>query len=86
MEEGKIKKLKLGTSDVYETVKEKHYHFQCKKCGKIMDIPLRDIQKLSVPMEIEGNQIMDHDLILFGYCEECQKSKKEDGKNEEVCM
>jgi Fe2+ or Zn2+ uptake regulation protein len=86
LEDGKIKKLKLGTSDVYETVKEKHYHFQCRGCGKIMDIPTININSVSLPKELLGNKIDDHDIVLYGYCSECQKIRKEDDENEKVCM
>ena len=73
IEDGKVKKLKLGSSDVYETVKEKHYHFKCKECGKIMDINISDIKDIALPNELLGNKICDHDIVFFGYCSECQK-------------
>lgn len=85
MEEGKVKRLKLGSSIVYEIVREKHYHFLCKNCNKIIDIPINSLS-FSLPNTLMGNKINDHDLLLLGYCSECQKLRKEDEYDEKICM
>ena len=87
LEDGVVIKLKLGNSNIYEAVKEKHYHFVCRECKNIIDIPLDKMNEIMIPKEIMDNQIVDHDFVFFGYCKNCKKIiRKEDEKNEEVCM
>lgn len=74
VEEGQVRKLKLGDFDVYETIKEKHYHFICKSCGKIMDIPTSNINPMDIPKDFMDNEISDYDLVLFGYCKNCRSN------------
>lgn len=75
IEDGQVKKLKLGNFDIYETVKQKHYHFICNSCKKIFDIPIEDYKLLNIPYEIENNLILEHDLILYGYCYKCRNKQ-----------
>lgn len=75
IEDGQVKKLKLGDSDIYETVKEKHYHFICKGCGNIIDIPTTSDVKISLPKNLMGHEIDEHDIVLFGYCKKCKIEK-----------
>lgn len=89
MEDGLVKKLKLGSSDVYETVKNKHYHFQCKCCKKITDIPIDGMVNIEIPKQIMDNSIEDYDLVLFGTCQNCKNNiykTKGEKENEKVCM
>lgn len=87
LEDGVVKKLKLGDSNIYETVKEKHYHFICKECQSIIDIPINEENEIMVPKEMMEHIIIDHDLVLFGYCKKCKKNYKKRGlENEEICM
>ena len=72
LEEKEIKRLKIDDVDVYETVKEKHYHFKCRVCQNIVDVPI-DI----VPNEIYNikkigqNSVLDCDIIFQGVCKNC---------------
>lgn len=72
LDEGQIRKLKLGSEDIYETVKENHYHFKCKKCGMIYDIPIKMIELPEI-FEIDGNEVTGTDVMLFGICKDCKK-------------
>lgn len=80
IDDRQVKKLKLGNSDIYETIKEKHYHFICNGCNKIIDIPINYINMKSIPDDILDNTVIDYDLVLFGYCKECKTIRKEDEK------
>ena len=85
--EGKIKKINLGNSLIYETIKEKHCHFICKSCGDIIDIRKEDLKGLVIPEDIMDNEVIDYDFVFFGYCKKCKKNnRKEDVENEKVCM
>lgn len=73
LNEKKIKKVKLGQIDVYETVKEKHYHFHCKNCGSIIDIKPKSIPySLETINKIEEEYVDDCDLVLYGICHNCK--------------
>lgn len=73
LEDNLIKKVKLGQTDVYETVKEKHYHYQCKECGKIFDIPLSELPDELNKIDSIGNEkVCDCDIVFYGECHECQ--------------
>lgn len=74
LDEKQIKKVKIGEIDVFETVKDKHYHFKCRVCGNIIDIdpnkvPL-DVSKLN---KIGDNDILDCDIVFLGVCNKCKK-------------
>ncbi len=74
LEDNIIKKIKLGQTDVYETVKNKHYHYQCKECHNIYDIPVDalpyDVTKLN---KVSNELVTDCDIVFFGVCHECLK-------------
>lgn len=74
LDQKRIKRIKLGTIDVYETVKEKHYHFNCKSCGKVIDIKAD-----SVFVDVKGINkntdlvVEDYDIAFYGFCDSCSK-------------
>ena len=83
----KIKKIKLSNIDVYETVKEKHYHYQCKECNSIFDIPVEDIPDDIINLNMISNEnVTDCDIVFYGVCHNCLKNRKGDKENEEVRM
>ena len=71
IEDGQVRKLKLGDSLIYETVKEKHYHFVCLGCRSIYDVKQSDA--INIPNELKDSQVVDYDLTFFGYCKNCKK-------------
>ena len=74
LEEGQIKKLRLGQEEIYETVKEKHYHFKCRLCGNIVDIPTSMVPfDFSTIKTIDRNDILDCDIVFQGVCHNCIK-------------
>ena len=74
-EEGKIKKVKLNNIDVLETVKNKHYHFTCKKCGKIIDVCPNKLPNFgNHEMMIDNQKVDEIDINLYGICEDCQNN------------
>ena len=87
-DEGKIKKVKVGDLEVYETLKDKHYHYICRSCGEIMDVNLDELPiNLGKINSIHGDDINDCDLVLYGICHTCKINKgKGEKENEEVCM
>ncbi len=80
IEDKKVKKVKLGSVEVYETVKNKHYHFKCRSCGIVIDI---DTEALPLDLDkiksLNDDVIEDCDLVFYGICHTC-KNKEKEGK------
>lgn len=73
MEENQIKKIKIGQQDIFETVKNKHYHYQCKLCNEIVDIDV-DLIPFNVNTIKSKDKIfnvIDNDIVLYGICDKC---------------
>ena len=54
-----------------------HYHFICRKCGRIYDIPCDiapDIIKKA--QEETGFKIESHDIVFNGICRECSENER----------
>ena len=71
LEEGQIRKLRLGNDEIYETVKENHYHFKCQKCGMIYDIEPAKVKIPSIE-DIDGNEVINTDIMMVGICKCCK--------------
>ena len=71
-EDEKIARRKVGNMDVYETVKQKHYHFKCNKCGEIYDIPDDDVT-VSLNTNKANDEFSDLDLVFYGVCHRCKE-------------
>ena len=69
-EEGKIKKICSDDLTVYETIKEKHYHFECEKCKQVYDIDPKLI-KITSNNSLSG--VTNIGLFLYGICDNCKK-------------
>ena len=71
-EEGIISEVCLHQKPKYELTKEAHAHFVCKKCGKVIDIPLKDVIKEEIEKEYPNSQ---KELYIYGICEDCNNKK-----------
>lgn len=71
IDEGTVRKLRLGNDEIYETVKEKHYHFKCNKCGELYDIA-PDTVLMPELLEVDGNEISGTDIMFYGICKNCK--------------
>ena len=66
----------MNQVEVYETIKEKHYHFMCKECGHISDLNAKELdERFGNLKEIEGNQIEEVEIYFSGICKNCLKKK-----------
>ncbi|MGH7217565.1 MAG: Fur family transcriptional regulator [Nitrospiraceae bacterium] len=53
--------------------REHHHHIQCRGCGKIVDLMLCPIKKLTALVESQTNfSVEGHALEFFGWCPQCQ--------------
>ena len=70
LDEKIIKKVKIGDIDVYETIKDKHYHFKCRVCGNIIDIPTNMVpNEINKIKTIDNNDVFDCDIVFTGICQ-----------------
>ena len=69
-EEGKIKKVNSYNLTVYETIKEKHYHFECEKCKQVYDIDPKFV-KITSSHSLAG--VTNVGLFFYGICNNCKK-------------
>lgn len=79
LKEGKIIKIKTKDNvDRYDGNIEKHIHFECSKCGKLLDIFLEENQmkKLDNDMQELANTIQakkeSETIIINGICKNCK--------------
>ena len=73
---GEIKKIPSGDGiDHFDYDTSPHYHFVCRQCGCIRDLPM----PVSETLEQEaaafvGGTIEDHSLIFRGVCSSCREN------------
>ena len=81
VEDGKIYIVKTRNGvDRYDYY-NKHIHFECLNCGKIIDIKDDELfLELEKKLSERKEKIVDYKVSLDGYCEKCR------GKNEEVSL
>ena len=73
-EHGLIRKVPMeGFADRYDRV-ARHDHLLCKRCGKLMDITLRDLTE-SLQKEVDI-PILSYDLKINCICTECSEKER----------
>ncbi len=68
--------LRCEAKDRYEHIygHEKHLHFICDRCGKIIEIELKQLENILNDMAKEYDfKIREYNLGARGLCKECQK-------------
>ncbi len=74
LEKGIINSITItGTETRYDHNVSPHYHFLCKKCGKIIDVDIKCpyVEK----KEFDGHKIEEIHCYFKGVCKECLKKK-----------
>ena len=79
---GKINKISgVNGIERYDYNTKEHYHFSCKHCSKLIDLPADILEDLNLKAVHEDIGIVEsHSLIFYGYCKECYQkmlNKKE---------
>lgn len=75
---GEVRKLRCGTGpDHFDGDMAPHYHFLCKKCGRVSDIPMSHMEEINM---LAGRyctgRIDGHEMVFYGECCECLEMKK----------
>lgn len=76
VELGEIRRFSCGDgTDHFDYDTSPHYHFVCRCCGKISDVPMNTIPSLEAEAKshVDGT-IEDHTVFFYGVCEDCGQS------------
>ena len=75
---GEIRKLSCGDgTDHFDYDTSPHYHYVCRQCGRVMDIPMEATKELeTAAKEFVLGTIDDHTVFFYGICDECLKGEK----------
>ena len=76
-EAGEIMELDFGSGySRYDGNPDNHYHFECRKCGKMYDVDLDLVNHLD---KLEAESLVaiieEHRLEFYGICRECRNVK-----------
>ena len=75
VELGEIRKFSCGDgTDHFDYITSPHYHFVCRHCGKIIDIPMAALTELETKAEkhVDGT-IDEHTIFFYGICNDCSR-------------
>ncbi|MGC8769662.1 MAG: Fur family transcriptional regulator [Brevinematia bacterium] len=71
VEKGIITAIKIEEGVIrYDGDTKSHGHFKCIKCGKILDI---DIKQDIFKTEIKEGEVLEEHIYIIGICKECLK-------------
>jgi Fur family transcriptional regulator, peroxide stress response regulator len=63
-----------GTARRFDPMLTKHHHFQCKKCGTIIDFTSDYYDKIDIPEKISKEcKVLNLRVTIEGFCEKCQR-------------
>lgn len=74
VELGEIQKLTCGDGkDHFDADTTPHYHFVCRRCGAVMDLPMEPLSQLNAEAEkCLGADIDSHTVYFYGCCPDCR--------------
>ncbi|MBO7155837.1 MAG: transcriptional repressor [Clostridia bacterium] len=74
---GKIREVSiLNAGDRYDKTVGLHAHFRCKHCGKVLDVPAKDLDMLEKNVEANtGYQIEGTEVLFVGVCDRCKHER-----------
>jgi len=74
-ETGIIQELNYGsTYSRYDGNPDLHYHFVCRICGRVLDVPVKVWENLNQEVaEATGWAVEQHRLEFSGICSECKR-------------
>jgi Fur family peroxide stress response transcriptional regulator len=73
VELGEVQKLTCGDgADHFDADTSPHYHFVCKGCGQVSDIPLQTLPDINeLAQEYAGGHVDSHNIFFYGTCNGC---------------
>ncbi len=73
VELGEIQKLTCGDGkDRFDAITTPHYHFVCRKCGSVTDLPIPPLEGVKQRAEeATGSKVDSYTIIMYGTCCRC---------------
>lgn len=72
---GEITRVKVPSADRFDLRCDRHYHFFCKRCGRVFDAPVEYLDELDRAAEAASEFIISrHRTVFEGLCPECAKA------------
>ena len=72
---GEIQTISTGVGpDRFDGNADPHYHFICKKCGRVLDLKMKGMEHINLLAQHEfSGSIEGHTVFFYGSCEECME-------------
>ena len=62
--------------DHFDATCTPHYHFVCRKCGRVLDLDLPDLEHINTLANAKFDGVIESHHVLFkGLCPDCKDSK-----------
>lgn len=76
VELGEIQKISCGDAkDHFDWDTSPHYHFVCRRCGAVMDLPLQPLKDLErQAQQLADGTVDSHTVYFYGTCAACEGS------------
>lgn len=80
---GEIQKLNFGGgSDHFDAKIAPHYHFVCKCCHQVSDLPMAPLEEITtLAQRYYDGKIDGHNTIFYGICEGCVRAEGNNPEN-----
>lgn len=77
--QGLIREISTGEGpNRYDFRTHEHAHFQCDRCGRILDVDMGLPRELTRGLERTGFRVRSHELVLHGLCPDCGTASSAD--------
>ncbi|MGN0343686.1 MAG: transcriptional repressor [Lachnospiraceae bacterium] len=75
---GEIQTISTGVGpDRFDGNAQPHYHFICKRCGRVLDLKMQGLEHINLLAQHEfSGSIEGHTVFFYGSCEECLTQEK----------
>ena len=61
--------------DRFDDIMQKHYHINCRQCGRFIDVPLDYHKHLdNLVSDLTGYKVDNHDIVFNGLCAICRET------------
>lgn len=74
---GEVAELRIESQAArYDLKTAPHYHFLCRRCGRVFDLPSSPDMANLVGRELDGHQVEQVQVNLYGLCARCLKEER----------
>ncbi len=78
LDQNLVQKIEAGSSfDRFDANTDQHYHFMCRVCGSVDDLPLEVLSGLDKKVTSSTNYLVEaHRLDFYGVCPSCSQPEQ----------